>query len=240
MEHSQAIKSIFFLAILALMNLVINIAISHADQVYNFYFNPDGSNQSPIVQQPQQIAEPVTQSEPAPIKPREIAPSSSYLPKEKVEWGDDYSLLRLGLYLFGSFGHKSSSHLGAEGKQLEKSAGGTLALQLFPSKHWGLFGEGITDKDFSKFSFAAGTEIIPIHLSLFGYEDLLALGGELGWSDYKKEVINRNTLNTFSMKWFAGAKTHIKLSEELYADIGLRKSFDAPIWVANAGVSLHF
>lgn len=243
MEHTQAVRLIFYVALLTLINMFTNVAISRADQVYNFYFNPEGGALNPIsqpLQQQTQVGESIVQSEAPPIKPRDPASTTSYLPKAKVAWSDDTSLLRLGFYLFGSFGHKSSYYQGSEGRQLEKSAGGILALQVFPSKFWGLFGEGITDKEFSNLSYAVGTEIIPLHLSLFGYEDLVAFGGELGWSSYKRLVVNPSAYKEYEMQWFAGAKTHFKLADELYADIGIRKSFDAPIWAGTAGLSLHF
>lgn len=243
MERSQAIKAIIILMFFAYLTLFLNNAISHADQVYNFYFNPDGgSGSTPIQQSPkvQPAVEQVQQQDAPTIKPREVQPANAYLPKSKVEWNDDYSLFRVGTYFFGSFNKISGTSEG-RASQLTGTAGATLALQVFPLKNWGLFGEGITDKDFKDFAFAAGTELIPFHLAVFGYEDLLALGGEIGWSNYQALVINNGIyLGNYPMKWFAGAKVHVKLTDQLYTDIGLRKSLGSSLWTANAGISLHF
>lgn len=241
MENRQAIRIIFFVALLAVINFFANMAISHAEQVYNFYFNPEGApavNAAPQVNQ--QSSAPTAQSEPAPIRPRDIAPASSYLPKEKVRWGDEEGLFRLGLYYFGGIPYVERVG-GAIKKQVKGSSGGTVALQMFPSKYFGFFGEGIVDKDFQKYSFAVGTEIVPIHISVFGYEELVALGGEIGWASYSADVgQGASPLKSTPTEWFGGFKTHFKLSRELYADAGLRKSFDAPIWTGTAGLSLHF
>lgn len=245
MENRQATKIIFFIILLGVINFFANMAISHAEQVYNFYFNPEGpgaNNPATGQAQPGQIAaQPAAQPDAPPIKPREIAPASSYLPKEKVEWSDDYSLFRLGLYYFGGIPDVERDYKGAIKKQVKGSSGGTLALQVFPIKYWGLFGEAIVNKDFKKYYYAVGTEIVPIHINVFGYEDLLALGGEIGWGSYSADVgYGLSPLKDTATEWFGGFKTHIKLSRELYADAGFRKSFDAPIWTANAGISLHF
>lgn len=231
MERAQALKIVFVMILFAIINIFANIAISHAESVYNFYFNPDekpGANVNPS-----QPSGPISQDEPSPIRPRELAPSSSYLPKENVKWGDERKLWKLS----GAF---SQIGLAANPATAPDKFGGSLALKFFPSRFLGLFGEGIyfNQTKGSDITFATGMEIIPIHIDLFAFDDLVELGGELGWSNFHKVGFANKSL---MMEWFAGPKLSLNISKDLSIDAGGRFSLSkSKMAYLSAGMSFKF
>lgn len=242
---------------------------SRAEQVYNFYFNPeDNSTEKTHGKTPEVISTGISDT-----KRTKVGNSVA---------GSTIGLLEPGMLRFGTYATAFSStqsvydyqtwqwndyykdwvpwdkEIGHKRKERQEY-GFSLALDFFPVKYLGLSSQlAIGEKDREQFGILSGafsTKIIPLHFGLFSRENIFELGGEFGYSTYKYHSgkVKRFMRNfdrdesydyaespTLEGRLFYGGISRVNLVKNIYLDLALRRYIQFPIWQANAGLSYSF
>lgn len=250
MNHKQVTMKRFLIILLLIVCSPMRVS---AETVYNFYFNPETTSQKASVApapQTETAASDVTKN------------SSMFCINKYIGYDCKNEVWKVSAYATGFLGNgreikfKTGKYMvrigekNTEKNNIEDGAvgmGGTLAIKYFPNRSIGIFGNVISYNQHrgEDFVFAAGTEFIPIHIPLFGINNLIDIGAEIGWSNYK-DWNNKDSYKYEMMSWFGGGFTNFNFTKYFSIDLGLRRSLRSvgslqpQNWMANAGLSYKF
>ncbi|HLB58601.1 MAG TPA: hypothetical protein VJL87_00765 [Bdellovibrionota bacterium] len=270
MERLQALKTVLTIIILAIMSICFNSLIARADSTYNFFFN-NGEGQ-PSGAPPQVVQNPIG---PPPIVPRAVTPSGAPIEMAQVKTFRPFRLgayfsavggevprlmgpaetigggsLTVGAKYFvsrylGFFGEVTFLDEINRSSAIKRTNYETKPSD--PDNHEGVessvYENGYIDD--SWVSFAVGAEVVPVHIDIFGADDLVELAAEGGWSTLgiSTTALTNNgvqALGTVDSGFMLGAKARLNLGSRVALEMGVRKSVKENIWLGLLGGTINF